>query len=197
MNYQKLSTLTISLIGFYSIFSAIIISGMQVLILVMAPFQPNGWEMAGYTSMALIPQFLAPLIFGIVIIRKSAKISRWLLAKIEVEGEEKIEGIRFEDMSFLLFSLLGLYMISTTFPDALRLFAAWFSYLASSPGTLVYGDDGFWDGRFPEVAYHIAAMSFSVFVFSRGLSISRFVNACRKKGLSNQSAHTTPASAPR
>ncbi len=180
MNYQKLSTLAISLIGFYSIFSAILVSGMQVLILVMAPFQQDGFEVAGYASIALIPQFVAPLIFGIILVRKSAKISSWLLSNVEVKGEEKIEGLKIEDLSFLLFSLLGLYMISTTFPDALRLFAAWFSYTASSTGTLGYGEDDFWDGRFPEVVYHVAAMSFSAFVFFRGLSISRFVIASRK-----------------
>lgn len=181
MNYQKLSTLTISLIGFYSVFSAIIVSGMQFMFLVVAPFQENGFEIFGYTAIALIPQFLAPLLFGIILVKRSARISKWLLSKVEVGEEEKIEGIRIEDMSFLLFSLLGLYMISTTFPDALKLFAAWFSFMASAPATFGPVDDGFWNGRSPEVAYHIGAMSFSLFVFFRGLSISRFVLASRKK----------------
>lgn len=189
MNYKKLSTLAISLIGFYAIFSAILVSGMQFMILVVAPFQPNDFELAGYTSIALIPQLIVPLLFGVILIKKSARISEWILSKVEIENEEKIEGIKIEDMSFLLFSLLGLYMISTTFPDALKLFAAWFSFMASEPATLGYGEGGFWEGRFPEVAYHICAMSFSAFVFFRGLSVSRFVMASRKKHAQTDSPH--------
>ncbi len=195
MNFQKLSTLAISLIGFYSIFTAILVSGMQFVVLLMSLFQTDGLQMAGFTTLALIPQFAMPLVFGIILIRKSGKIGQWLLSKIEVEEREEIKSMNIEDTSFLLFSVLGLYMISSTFPDGLMLFAAWFSAMAAETSTTGITSDGFWDGRFPEVVYHLSAIGFSCFVFFKGISVSRFVLSLRKNQ-SNQTSLTTTEAPP-
>lgn len=180
MKLQNLSTLTISLIGFYSIFSAIVVSGMSVMIIILAPFQNNGLEIAAYSTFALLPQFVIPFIFGIALIRKSSQISHWLFSKIKVDSEEEINGIRFEDISFILFALLGLYMLASTIPEALKLFAAWFTYQAAEPASLGLHQNGFWDGKLPEVVYHICAIGFSSFTFFQSASISRFIISIRR-----------------
>lgn len=184
MKFKQLSTLAISLIGFYSIFSAILNSGIQFMTLVIAPFQNNGLAVYGYMAVTLVSQFAFPLIFGIFLVRKSARISDWLFAKIHVDPDEGIEGIAFENLSFLLFSALGLYMLSVTAPGALKLLMEWFSERAGlivRPGGVT--NETFWDRKLPDAVYHAAANAFAAFVFFRGLSVSKFVLAIRRKSI--------------
>lgn len=180
LDYQKLGSLAIALIGFYTIFSVIVASGATFMIFVLSIFTGDLRDF-GYAILTLIPQFLVPLFFGIILIRKSAKLSGWLLSRVEIQREEEVEGLGIEDVSFLLFTLLGLYMLTMTVLPVLQLFAAWFTVMARE--TSIYGvaPDTFWNGRLPEIVSHAAAIGFSAFVFFRGASVSRFVLSLRKR----------------
>lgn len=184
MTFKQISTLAIALIGFYSIFSAILVSGVQFLILIFSLFGESPVATATQYSLILIPQFAVPLVFGIILVRRSARLSDWLLRKIGADASHRVAGIGMEQLSFLLLSALGLYMLSVAVPDALELFAAWFAASATETAAMARsaGDD-FWGGRFPEVIYHSTAVGFAAFVFFRGASVSRFVLAIRKHGL--------------
>jgi hypothetical protein len=183
MRFKALATLLISLIGFYSIFSAILIAGMPLLLLVMAPFQGDGIEYVGFTTLMCIPQFVLLFLLGLFLIRKAPRLGEWMLARAGVAEEQEAGGMSLQDLSFLCFSLLGLYMLSTTVPDGLRTLAAWFQ--AKAAETQMYSgisSDGFWRQRFPELIYHAAAIGFASFVFIRGRSIGRFVASLRSAG---------------
>ena len=180
MTSKQISTLLIALIGLNAIFNAILLSGLQFSVVVLSLFQDGG-ESVAFSSLVLIPQFLVPLLFGIILLRTSPRLADWLLAKTGVDTGKPASWPTLEDASFLIFSALGLYMLSVTAPDALKLLAAWFHFLASEPGYLgAGGEDGFWSGRFPEAVYHAAAVGFSAFVFFRGASLSRFLLSLRK-----------------
>lgn len=181
MGFKNLSSLAISLIGFYSIFSAILLSGTQLSILVFSLFQQDALAVVGFMFLALIPQFMVPAIFGVILIRKSAALSGWLLSKVPITPEETIGEMRIEVLAFLSFSTLGLYMLSTTIPSALMLYAGWFSTMAAESRPMGITSDGFWDDRLPEFVYHFCAIGFSCIVFFKSVSLSRFVVSLRNQ----------------
>jgi hypothetical protein len=188
MRFKALTALLISLIGFYSIFSAILVAGLPVVLFVMSPFQNGGVEYVGFTTLMFIPQFVPPFLLGLFLVGKAPRIAQWFLARIEVDGDQEAGSMDFEDLSFLAFSLLGLYMLSTTVPDAFKMFAAWFQAKAAETANISgISSDDFWHQQVPELTYHVIAIGFAVFVFLRGKSISRFVSWLRVAGTKSRS----------
>ena len=151
------------------------------MMLAMSAFSPGQLELAGYTALVCIPQFVLPFLLGLFFIRKA----QWLADKIlsragHIEDQDK-QAVNVDYTALPWFSLLGLYMLSTTIPDALRLLAAWFQ--AKAAETQLYSgisSQGFVQERFPEIVYHVAAIGFATFVFLQGMSVSRFVLSLRK-----------------
>jgi hypothetical protein len=185
MKLKALAALLISLIGFYSIFSAILVAGIPLIMLIMAPFQSDGIDYVGFMTLMCIPQFGLPFLFGVFLIRKAAWFSHWLLARIGLNDDQTTGGVNVEDVSFLGFSLLGIYMLSITIPNALQVLAAWFQAKASE--TMIYSglgisSENFWSERFPDLLFHTVSIGFAAFVFFRGKSIARFVLSLRMAG---------------
>jgi len=184
MKPKPFASLIISLVGLYSIFSAILIAGMPLLLLLMTPFVGGqNFSMAGSTLLICIPQFLLSLGFGLFLFIKAERIASWVLLKTGIPPDENIFPVCEGDLGSLAFALLGVFMLATTIPSGLREIAAWFQVKAAIAGNIsVLNTYHFWRDHIPNIIYHIAAIGISAFVFFRSKSMAKFVASIRKIG---------------
>lgn len=89
-----------------------------------------------------------------------------------------------EKVSSLAFALLGLYLLGESVPSALSTVGLRF-HMKAGESTIFSHMNGlsfqeFWNIQFPTIVYHIATIGFSLFVFLRGKSLSKFVWSLRK-----------------
>lgn len=182
MKFKQLTTLLIALIGYYSIFSAIVTAMNPVIYLLLSPFVDDGLMYAGIASVSTFTFLVLPLVFGILLVRNSTRLSNFMIEKIDVDKEESIEFVSYEVLSFVLITTLGLYMLVITIPDALSVFALWFQTMAAETGNYPGLEHGvFWRDRIPDIVYHITSIGFAAFIFFKGKSISKFVSSLKKQ----------------
>jgi len=182
MKPKPFASLIISLIGLYSIFSAILVAGLPLITLLLMPFTSAlDFRMVSDTLLMCIPQFLIPLGFGLFLFIKSERIASWVLLKTGIPSDESIFPVCECDLGSLAFALLGVFLLATTIPGGLREIAVWFQIKAAMAGNISgISDDHFWHDRIPYIIYHISAIGFSLFVFFRSKSISKFVASIRR-----------------
>lgn len=185
MKPKPFASLIISIIGLYSIFSAILVAGMPLILLIMMVFfRGQSFEAAGYTALMCIPQFILPLGLGIFLLRKAERIADWILKRANIHPDESVFPVFEGDFGGFAFSLLGIFMMVTTIPGGLQDIAAWFQIKAAETRSILgVGNDHFWSDRFPVVVYHLSSIGFSVFVFLRGKRIAKFVTSIRQAGI--------------
>lgn len=187
MKLKNLTSAVIGLIGLYAIYSALLIAGLPVMLLVMSFLRSSSdFRAIGLTTMMCIPQFILPLALGVFLFARASKVASWILPQSEVEDQSLPCAVSIPEVSFLLTSLLGVFMLSTTIPAALQTLAAWFQAMAADTWSMSgISSEDFWQDSFPTVVYHVSAISFAAFVLLRGKSISRFLLSLRVAGSKN------------
>ena len=187
MKTKNLAALSIGLIGFYSIFSALFVGGMPVIAMITSfiiPIESDEMSIAVGTAAVSVPIFVVPFILGLIFIMKAKKLSEWLCRIIGLDQNQDIGVIKLRELSFVLYSMLGIFMLSRTVPEAFHLLT--WGFIQKAQASMSYTSSGPFEQlpeeRIPDLVYHIIAVGFSAFVFFRSVSISNFLWALRKGG---------------
>ena len=185
MRFQILGTFGIALIGIHVIFSAVIFSAPFISSLVVGAVTRGGSAHVESMALLLIPDFIIPLVFGMVLILKAANVSRCGYSKTQDNSHQARAGTGVESASYLLFSLLGLFMVSNALPGALKLVAKWLMLMPKGVAfSLGISRNQIWSGHLVReiVIDHVFPIGFGCFVFFGGRRISRFVLSLGKNG---------------
>ncbi len=176
MKTKPFATLVITLIGFYSIFSGVLMSGSFITTIVMSLFSPDRAAMFGMGAFGIAPSLVA-IVLGIVLIRKAAVFAARLFPADEVVADS---GVNIETLRECAFSLLGLFCLINTVPGALHFAAD--QWLARMPSLshVVRTQEEFFPNQLPSIVYHVSAVGFSLYVFLHGKKISGFTESLRR-----------------
>ncbi len=105
---------------------------------------------------------------GLLVIRKAASISGWLLRRANIAPDGRMDGVAFDNFLPLAISMLGLCFFIRYLPDLVINGVKWFAYEAKSSDFLAVGGTGQVIGKIQSnMAYNGAFVAVSAFVFLR------------------------------
>ncbi len=203
MKIRDFASVLIVLFGLFLIYQGIVLGGIPTFTLLFSLVFSEVDPTVGIGALTIgIPSGVLLAILGCALIIGSDRIGRWVERRSKASADVicfKNVGISEDTVPVLLYTLLGVYLLVTSLPPAIYGLASYLQVVVWSDS--VHTQLGTErvpkiSESFPTIAYHVAALGLSFFVFMKGKSIHLFVQSVRKIGiLPNKPVQETPAKA--
>lgn len=183
MKLNQLIRAILNLLGIYTIFTAIVTSGMSVILIPITMIYQGieKMEATGFSILMVLFQLFLPLTLGILLVWQSKRMTAWVLASSGIDIECDTERLELKEFPFIAFSLLGLYMLSQTIPSLCHFIAYVFQAKVQEASYMTTTDGRFLENHLQDIVYHTIAVGFSFWVFMKGKSFGKFALALKKR----------------